>query len=413
MQQDKTKKLSKLTFYNLVAIVLGILTGVICKQTGNAIFGIEQIKPIGQAIVNLMSGLTVPLVFFSIIETIASLKGVKQHKKIIGKAAAYFFGTTVVACIIGIVVALIFKHLGLFKEIVIYSKTLVEDSKQIAFLNALTNIIPADLVDAVLKENVVMILIFSLLIGFSISAAGKDGDMFNQLIISLNFVIKKMVSIVVNLAPIGVFAMSAWLVSEFGYKRMGQLSNLLLAVLIGYALHILITYVFALKFWAKVSVLGFFKKIFPVMAFAMTSTSSIASIPVAEEVSESLGTRDTVTSLVIPSGSVVNMDGTAVYLSICAIFFATGTGINLSIWQMILMTVTIILAVFGTAGVPGAGFIMLSMVMGALKLDVNLIMIIYVVDKIFDIGRTCLNVTGDMVASVCIEQWCKETEKQD
>ncbi|MDO4218424.1 MAG: dicarboxylate/amino acid:cation symporter [Synergistaceae bacterium] len=413
MQQVQTKKLNNLSFYNLIAVALGILVGIICKKTGNASFGIEQIKPIGQALVNLMSGLTVPLVFFSIIETIASLKGVKQHKKMLGRAAAYFLGTTVMACIIGIVVALIFKHLNLFKEIVIYSKTLVEDSKQIAFMQSLTNIIPADLVDAVLKENVVMILIFSLLIGFSISAAGKAGEMFNQLIVSLNFVIKKMVSIVVKITPISVFAMCAWLVSEFGYKRMGQLKWLLVAVLIGYVLHIVITFGFALKFFAKIPVLNFFKKIFPVIAFAMTSTSSIASIPVAEEVSHSLGTRDTVTSLVIPSGSVVNMDGTAVYLTICAIFFATGSGVSLSIWQMILMTFTVILAVFGTAGVPGAGFIMLSMVMGALKLDVNLIMLIYIVDKIFDIGRTCLNVTGDMVASVCIEQWCREAEKQN
>ena len=159
------------------------------------------------------------------------------------------------------------------------------------------------------------------------------------------------------------------------------------------------------KVFAGMSPLKFFKAAFPAMMFAFTSTSSAATLPVSKECADELGAEDDISSFVLPLGSTINMDGTAIYQCVATIFLASCAGVNLSIGQMVTIVVTATLASIGTAGVSGAGMIMLAMVLTAMGIDVNLIMIIYGVDRLFDMGRTCLNVTGDIACSVCVTKW--------
>ena len=411
MQLDETKKIKHLTSYNLLAIILGLIVGFLCKGSEDSIWGIEQIRTVGELVVMSMTWLAIPLVFFSVIDVISKLKGARQHGRVIAKVIGAFAFTSFMACVIGIVTALCFHHLGLFQSLPMIGGDFSDIRPQLYFMKAVSNITVSDLVDAVLKENFFMVLAFSLLIGFSVAKAGEEGEMFGKLVTSINFIIKKMISFLVRIAPVGVFAMTVNLVFEFNMLHTWYLFWLALALYIAYLLHMLITYVFELKFWARVPVLKFFRYIFPAMSFAMTSTSSLACVPVAEKVCESLGARQTVTDLVIPFGYVANRDGMAIYLAICTIFFASISGVALSIWQLILLAAVVLLVVFGAAGVPHAGLIMLSMVMRTLDLDVAPIIAIYAIDKFFDIGRTCLNVTGDLVTVVCAEKWCRDGDE--
>ena len=210
---------------------------------------------------------------------------------------------------------------------------------------------------------------------------------------------------VISLSPIGVFTYMAWVTATQGAEILGSLALVILCAYIGYIVHAILIYSLSAQVFAGMSPIKFFKGAFAAMIFAFTSTSSAATLPVSKECAHELGAEDEISSFVLPLGSTINMDGTAIYQCVATVFIASCAGIQLSIGQMVIVVVTATLASIGTAGVSGAGMIMLAMVLTAMGIDVNLIMIIYGVDRLFDMGRTCLNVTGDIACSVCVTKW--------
>ncbi|MCI8420041.1 MAG: dicarboxylate/amino acid:cation symporter, partial [Oscillospiraceae bacterium] len=184
-----------------------------------------------------------------------------------------------------------------------------------------------------------------------------------------------------------------------------SLAWVLLCAYLGDIVHAVLVYSLSAQVFAGMSPAKFFKGAFPAMMFAFSSTSSAATLPVSKECADELGAEGDISSFVLPLGSTINMDGTAIYQCVATIFLASCAGVNLSIGQMVTIVVTATLASIGTAGVSGAGMIMLAMVLTAMGIDVNLIMIIYGVDRLFDMGRTCLNVTGDIACSLCVSKW--------
>ena len=409
MQFDKKLK-SNLNSCNFVAVALGLIVGFICKGTENSIFGLDQIRTIGNVVLMLMSWLAIPFVFFRIIQIMSKAKNIKQHTNVIGKVIVYFFATSLVACFIGIIVALTFKYTGLFKVLSLPSFDYTDITPKLNFMMGVSNITVADLVDGMLKENMLTNMLFATLVGFAVAKSGEGGEFVGKFFDSASIVVEMMADFVVLLAPIGVFAMTARLVFDFRTVNIDQVFWLAIALLIGYALHFFIVYFYALKFLAKMSIRKFFKHICPAMIFAMTSTSSLASITISAEACDDLGMGKNLSGYVLPSGYIANMDGTVIYLAICTIYFATGLGVSLSFGQLMLMTLVIILTELGAAGVPHAGLVMLSMVMKVMGLDTELIMLVIALDVFFDIGRTCLNVMGDLIAVACAEQWCKKDE---
>ena len=179
----------------------------------------------------------------------------------------------------------------------------------------------------------------------------------------------------------------------------------LLCAYIAYIIHAVLVYSFSAKAFAGINPLKFFKGAFAAMMFAFTSTSSAATLPVSKECAHELGADDDVAAFVLPLGSTINMDGTAIYQCVATVFLATCVGMQLTLGQMVLVVVTATLASIGTAGTPGAGMIMLAMVLEAIGIPVAYIGLIVAVDRLFDMGRTCLNVTGDIACSLCVTKW--------
>ena len=196
-----------------------------------------------------------------------------------------------------------------------------------------------------------------------------------------------------------------WVVSTQGAAILGSLALVILCAYIAYAIHAIAVYSTAARVFGKISPLKFFKGAFAAMMFAFTSTSSAATLPVSKECADGMGANPEVSSFVLPLGATINMDGTAIYQCVATVFIASCCGMNLTIGQMITVVVTATLASIGTAGVSGAGMIMLAMVLEAIGIPVAYIGLIVAVDRLFDMGRTCLNVTGDISCSICVTNW--------
>ena len=398
------KKLS-LPVQILIALILGIVVGLICFFAGGGDFTAKYLKPFGDIFVNLLKFIVVPVVLLSMIQGIISMEDMKKVGSVGIKTVVYFLCTTAIACVIGLVMANLFNGAGLFPTLALEEGATWDKATSANFMDTLVGIFPSNMWDAFTKANMLQVIVIALFFGGAIMAAGEKGQLCRDIVSSFNEVINKLMAFIISLSPIGVFTMMAWVVATQGAEILGHLALVLLCAYIAYILHAVLVYSFSAKAFAGINPLKFFKGAFAAMMFAFTSTSSAATLPVSKECAHELGADDDVAAFVLPLGSTINMDGTAIYQCVATVFLATCAGMHLTIGQMVTIVVTATLASIGTAGVSGAGMIMLAMVLTAMGIDVNLIMIIYGVDRLFDMGRTCLNVTGDIACSLCVTKW--------
>lgn len=403
------KKLS-LPVQILIALILGVIIGLICYFTDNAPFTENYLKPFGTIFVNLLKFIVVPVVLLSMIDGIVSMGNMKKVGSVGVKTVLYFLCTTAIACIIGLVLANVFNSMGWFR---VLSNVNGEwtGATSANFMDTLVNIFPSNMWQAYLEANMLQVIVIALFFGGAILAAGEKGKLCRDIVGSFYEVINRVMAFVIRLSPIGVLAMMSWVVATQGPKIMGDLAIVLLCAYLGYIAHAVLVYSISARAFAHISPLRFFKGAFAAMAFAFTSTSSAATIPVSKECANELGAEEDVAAFVLPLGATINMDGTAIYQCVDTIFLAACCGVQLTLGQMVIIVVTATLASIGTAGTPGAGMIMLAMVLTAMGIDVNMIMIIYGVDRLFDMGRTCLNVTGDIACTLCVTAW--ENKKRE
>lgn len=406
------KKKMSLPMQILIALILGIVVGLICYFTGMADFTANYLKPFGTIFVNLLKFIVVPVVLFSMIDGILSMDDMKKVGAVGWKTVAFFLCTTAIACVIGLVMANIFNGAGLFPTLALEEGAVWEKATSAKFMDTLVGIFPSNMWDAFVKANMLQVIVIALFFGGAIMAAGEKGKLCRDIVSSFNEVINKLMAFIISLSPIGVFTMMAWVVATQGAQILGSLALVLLCAYIAYIIHAVLVYSFSTKAFAGINPVKFFKGAFAAMMFAFTSTSSAATLPVSKECAHELGAEDDIAAFVLPLGSTINMDGTAIYQCVATVFLATCAGMHLTIGQMITIVVTATLASIGTAGVSGAGMIMLAMVLTAMGIDVNLIMIIYGVDRLFDMGRTCLNVTGDIACSLCVTKWESNKSKK-
>ncbi len=400
------KKKISLPVQILIALAAGIAVGLACLAfAGGPEFTTSYLKPFGDIFVNLLKFIVVPVVLLSMIDGILSMDDMKKVGAVGWKTVAYFLVTTAIACVIGLAFANIFNAAGLFPKLALEDGAVWEKATSANFMDTLKGIFPDNMWASFHSANMLQVIVIALLLGGSIMAAREKGRLCRDFVSSAYAVIEKLMGFIISLSPIGVFTMMAWVVATQGPKILGSLTLVLLCAYLGYIVHAVLVYSMSAKVFAGMSPLKFFKAAFPAMMFAFTSTSSAATLPVSKECADELGAEDDISSFVLPLGSTINMDGTAIYQCVATIFLASCAGVNLSIGQMVTIVVTATLASIGTAGVSGAGMIMLAMVLTAMGIDVNLIMIIYGVDRLFDMGRTCLNVTGDIACSVCVTKW--------
>ena len=406
-----TKKLS-LPMQILIALVLGIVVGLVCGMTGQAAFTTNYLKPFGTIFVNLLKFIVVPVVLLSMIDGILSMDDMKKVGSVGWKTVAYFLVSTAIACVIGLVFANIFNGAGLFPTLALEEGATWEKATSANFMDTLVGMFPSNMWESFRTANMLQVIVIALMLGGSIMAAGEKGKLARDVVSSFNEVINKLMEFIISLSPIGVFTMMAWVVATQGAEILGSLALVLLCAYIGYIVHAVIVYSLSAKVFAGMSPIKFFKGAFAAMMFAFTSTSSAATLPVSKDCAEKLGADKDISAFVLPLGATVNMDGTAIYQCVATVFLASLAGVELGLAQMVTIVVTATLASIGTAGVSGAGMIMLAMVLTAMGIDVNMIMIIYGVDRLFDMGRTCLNVTGDIACAVCVTEWEKEKAKQ-
>ena len=399
------KKLS-LPIQILIALIVGVVAGLIFNLTGAGDFTAKYIKPFGDIFVNLLKFIVVPVVLLSMIQGIVSMEDMKKVGSVGIKTVAYFLCTTAIACVIGLVVGSVFKGANLFPDLSSQLGAAEYEAKEFGgFMSTLVNIFPTNMWKSFTEANMLQVIVIALFFGGSILAAGEKATLVRNFVDSAYSVIEKLMTFIISLSPIGVVTYMTWVVATQGAAIIGNLALVLLCAYIAYAIHCIFVYSVAAKAFGKINPGKFFKGAAAAMIFAFTSTSSAATLPVSTECANNMGADKDVSSFVLPLGSTINMDGTAIYQCVATIFLATCCGINLTLGQMVIVVVTATLASIGTAGVSGAGMIMLAMVLEAIGIPVAYIGLIVAVDRLFDMGRTCLNVTGDISCALCVTQW--------
>jgi Na+/H+-dicarboxylate symporter len=398
------KKKLNLPMQILIALILGIAVGLVCYFAGLADFTTNFLKPFGDIFVNLLKFIVVPVVLLSMIDGILSMGDMKKVGSVGVKTVAYFMVTTAVACVIGLALANIFNAAHLF-PVLDASNAQYEAKEFGGFMATLVSIFPTNMWKSFSEANMLQVIVIALFFGGAIIAAGDRAKLTRDIVSSLYAVIEKLMTFIISLSPIGVFTYMAWVVATQGSEILVSLLLVIICAYLGYLVHAVVVYSFSAKMFAGISPVKFFKGAFAAMIFAFTSTSSAATLPVSKECAAELGAEDDIAAFVLPLGSTINMDGTAIYQCVATVFLASCAGIQLTLGQMIVVVITATLASIGTAGTPGAGMIMLAMVLEALGIPVAYIGLIVAVDRIFDMGRTCLNVTGDIACSLCVSRW--------
>ena len=390
------KKLS-LASQIFIALVLAIIAGILLG--GHAAFAKAYIKPFGTIFLNLIKFCVVPLVLFSIMSGILSMNDVKKVGSAGIKTVIYYLLTTACAITIGLLVGSAFK--GLFPALGTTDLS-YEASSSTSFMDTIVGIFPSNFIAPMSSANMLQLIVMALFMGFAILLLGDQASGIKSAVNQMNLVFMKCIDMVLKLSPIGVFCLLCPVVAENGASIIGSLAMVLLAAYIAYILHMVIVYSATVRTLGGMSPAKFFKGMMPAMVFAFSSASSVGTLPINLECSRKLGASDEISSFVLPLGATINMDGTAIYQGVCAIFIAACYGIQLTFPQMLTVVLTATLASIGTAGVPGAGMVMLAMVLAAVGLPVDGIALVAGVDRIFDMGRTVVNITGDASCAIIV-----------
>ena len=397
--EKSVKKGMPLATQIFIALFLGIIAGI--AMTGQVQFVNGYITPFGTIFLNLVKWIVTPLVFFSIMSGVISMKDIRKIGSVGVKTLIYYLCTTAIAITIGLVLANSLKYLF---PVLQTTDLAYKASKSANFMDALVNIFPSNFITPFANANMLQIIAASLFIGFAllmVSSHDNDNSEFKA-VEKLNAVCMKVMEMIIKLSPIAVFCLICPVVAENGSAVLGSLAKVLLIAYITYILHSVLIYSLSVKIFAGLSPFKFFKGMFPAIAFAFSSASSVGTLPINMECAGKLGADKDIISFVLPLGATINMDGTAIYQGVCAIFIASCFGIDLTFPQILTLVLTATLASIGTAGVPGASMVMLAMVLQSVNLPVEGIALVAGVDRIFDMGRTAVNITGDSACAIVV-----------
>ena len=354
----------------------------------------------GQIFISLLKLMVVPLVFVSLTSGVSSLDKDMNLGKIAGKTLSLYLFTTAIAISLGLIVA-IFLSPGANLNLEVTETVLIPESPSIK--EVVINIFPTNPINAMSEGNMLQIIVFAIFVGVALRSLGDKVLSIKEMIDKITEIILKMVFIIINLAPYGVFCLITVLFAEKGFTVLGDLSYYFFIVLSVLIIHALVTYSSLLVLFAKINPITFLKKIRPVILFAFSTSSSNATMPITlKTVTENLGVNRKIASFTVPLGATINMDGTAIMQGVATVFIANAYSIDLSLVDYLMVVLTATLASVGTAGVPGVGIIMLAMVLTQVGLPAEGIGLIIGVDRLLDMVRTVVNVTGDSTVSTVI-----------
>ena len=403
----REKKKISLAMQIFIAMVLAIAAGLLLQ--GQADFANTFIKPFGTIFLNLVKFIVVPIVLFSIMCGIISMKDIRKVGSIGLKTVVFYLCTTAFAVTIGLLGGNLFK--GMF-PVIATTDLSYEAAASTSFMDTLVNIFPSNFVKPMVEANMLQVIVMAVLLGFSIILVGEKNAKVVSAFNDLNEIFMKCMELILKLSPIGVFCLLCPIIATNGAAIIGSLAMVLLTAYICYIVHAVVVYSLSVKAMGGMSPVKFFKGMMPAIIFAFSSASSVGTLPINLSCTEKLGAKKEVASFVLPLGATINMDGTAIYQGVCAIFIASCYGIQLTLPQMLTIVLTATLASIGTAGVPGAGMVMLAMVLTSVGLPVDGIALVAGVDRIFDMGRTTVNITGDAACAIVVSNIEEKREKK-
>ncbi|WP_394019574.1 dicarboxylate/amino acid:cation symporter [Anaerococcus cruorum] len=394
--EKQPRKKSKLTRNIFIALVLAIVFGLLLQSQAEILN--TYVKPIGDIFLNLLKFIVTPIVLFSIMGGIISMRDIKKVGEVGVFTVVYYFFTTAFAILIGLIFANLAKR---FFPLIATTNLEYALENEVSLMDTFVNIFPKNFLAPIVEANMLQIIVMAIILGFSILLIDKEKQSKAiDAIDILNDINMKAMELILKLSPIGVFTLLMPVIAENGPMIIGSLASVLLVAYLAYAFHVLVVYSFTVKTMAGIRPSEFFKTMAPAMMFAFSSASSMGTLPINLKCCEELGADHDVTSFVLPLGATINMDGTAIYQGVCAVFIAACYGIDLTLGQIVTIVLTSTLASIGTAGVPGSGMIMLAMVLQSVGLPVEGIALVAGIDRIFDMGRTTLNITGDATAAL-------------
>ncbi|MDR4937609.1 dicarboxylate/amino acid:cation symporter [Rossellomorea marisflavi] len=396
-----------LTTKIILALILGAIVGLLLNLFAKDWFDVLDpylLTPLGQIFLNLISMLVVPIVFLSIVLGTAGLGDPKKLGRIGLKAVSFFLITTCIAIVIGLLMAYAIDPgmvEGIDKSQAEGYKT--EDAPPVG--ETLLNIIPKNPIASMSEGNMLQIIAFAIFIGLGLTALGDKTKGILKLFEQGNDLMMYLVGIVMKFAPYGTFGLLASAIGSQGLSALKAMWLYFLVVLLGLIVHGAVTYGSAVGFLAKKNPIWFFKTFSPAMSVAFGTSSSNATLPVSMEVAQDkLKVSKSVSSFVQPLGATINMDGTAIMQGVATVFIAQVYGIDLTLEQLVTVVLTAVLASIGTAGVPGVGLIMLAMVLNSVGLPVEGIGLILGIDRLLDMARTAINISGDAACALYVSE---------
>lgn len=416
------KKIEKKKLSLTSKIFIGLIAGVICGVIFNLFVPASYVRDtiiidgicyvIGNGFIKLMKMLVVPLVFCSLVCGASAIGDTKTLGKVGGKTIAFYLATTAIAVTVAISVAALIKPgIGLNMNMIETENVTV--AEKTSAVDTLLDIIPDNPFSSLANGNMLQVIVFALIVGILLAKMGERAELVANFFSQFNDLMMEMTNLVMSFAPIGVFFMLTRTFANLGFDAFIPLLKYMGSVVLGLGVQCFVVYMILLFVFTRLNPFKFIKKFFPVMAFAFSTSTSNATIPLnIETLEEKIGVSRKVSSFTIPLGATINMDGTSIMQGVAVVFAAQAYGINLGISGYLTVIATATLASIGTAGIPSVGLVTLTMVFSAVGLPVEAITLIMGIDRILDMLRTAVNVTGDAVCTTVVAYQNKDLDKE-
>lgn len=423
MKKNKGKKKLGLTTVIFIALIAGAVTGTIINNFFMHIDVVNKVivegifYVIGQGFISLMKMLVVPLVFCSIVCGAASIGDTKTLGKVGVRTIIFYICTTMLAVAVALSVAsLINPGLGLDMSAVENVKTTIDSSAtntDLSLVDTILNIIPTNPIASLANGEMLQIIVFALIVGIILAKLKDKAQLVSNFFQQGNDIMMEMTMMIMKIAPIGVFCLVGRTFSELGFSAMVPMFKYMITVVLALAIQCYGVYMIMLRIFAGLNPFKFAKKFFPVQAFAFSTATSNATIPLnIDTLEEKVGVSRKISGFTIPLGATINMDGTSIMQGVAVVFVAQAFGIHLDPADYLTVIATATLASIGTAGVPSVGLVTLAMVFDSVGLPVSGIGLIMGIDRILDMLRTAVNITGDAVCTTIVAKQNKELDKE-
>ncbi|MEN7537578.1 dicarboxylate/amino acid:cation symporter [Aurantiacibacter flavus] len=391
----------------LFAMVCGVIVGSLMGESA------ESLKWIGDLFIRAIKMLVIPLIFFSLVSGMTAVGDIGRLGSVGGKALLIFMTTALIAVSLGMGLATLFQP-GVGLEISLSAETEIPPAPDQSLIEMIIALVPDNPIMAMAEGAVLPVIIFSVLLGMAILASGEEGAPIARAMNAGSVVMQKMTIFVMELAPLGVFALIAWVAGTFGFEALIPLSKLVALNYGGCAIILLVVYPLILRLIARLPVIDFYRGIIDAQAVAFSTASSNAALPVTLRcVERNLGVSHAVASFTVALGATINMNGTAMYLGVIALFGAQAYGIELSWVSYGLIALTSTLGAIGAAGVPGSGLVMMSLVLSSIGVPLETIAFVAGINHILDMARTMTNVSGDAVVAVAVGRLSGEIDVEE